>query len=70
MPRYTAWKTVIDGTEKKHRGQNATYTWLNESALNLPDGTRIAVLVQEQHAGDHWYTYEDLVVRNGQLNNA
>lgn len=69
MPRYTAWKTVIDGTEKKHRSENAVYTWLNEQTASLADGTAITVLVQEQHAGDRWGLFETLTVRDGQLHN-
>ena len=69
MLRYTAWKTVIDGTEKTHRSENATYAWLREQAADLADGTAVDVLVQEQHAGDRWYPFETLTVHAGQLHN-
>jgi len=67
MARYTAWKTVIDGAEKKHRSENATYKWLNEQAPELADGTAVGVFVQEQHAGDRWYTFENHVIRDGRI---
>lgn len=70
MARYTAWKTVIDGTDKKHRSENATYAWLRGKAAELPDGTRVEVFVQEAGRKDHWYTFEKLVARNGRLNDA
>ena len=69
MLRYTAWKTVIDGTEKTHRSENATYAWLREQAADLADGTKVVVQVREQHAGDRWQPYETLTVRNSQLHN-
>ena len=67
MPRYTAWKTVINSVEKTHRSQNATDTYLIASALNLPDGVRIEMCVPQQHAGDRWYPYETLVVHDGRV---
>jgi hypothetical protein len=70
MARYIAWKTIIDGAEKKHRSETKTYEWLRAQAADLPDGTRIAVLVQEQHAGDRWYTFENMIVRSGTLGDA
>ena len=65
MARYTAWMTVIDGVEKKHRSENATYTWLRDQAGELPDGTKVSVFVQEEGRKDHWYTFERLVVLDG-----
>ena len=41
MARYTAWKTVIDGDEKKHRSENATFKWLNEQAPDWLTGLRL-----------------------------
>jgi hypothetical protein len=54
MPRYTAWKTVIDGTEKKHRSEAATYKWLNEQAPEITDGTKVGVFVQESGGGEQY----------------
>jgi hypothetical protein len=67
MPRYSAWKTVIGGAEKRHRSENATYKWLREWAAEQPDGTRVAVYVQESTRKGHWYTFEEHVVRSGML---
>lgn len=66
MPRYTAWKTVIDGTEKKHRSENATYKFLRDWAVGQPDGVKADVFVQEQHS-DRWHVFEHHVVRTGFL---
>lgn len=63
MPRYTAWKTVIDGAERTHRSENATYRWLREQAPNLAEGTAITVQVRD---GSRWGLYETLTVRDGQ----
>ena len=64
MPRYTGWKTVIDGAEKSHRSQNAAYAWLREKAADLPEGTTIDVQVRE---GARWLPYEKVTVRDGHL---
>jgi hypothetical protein len=66
MARYTAWKTVIDGTEKKHRSENKTYEFLRAWAAEQPDGAKAEVFVQEQHS-DRWHTFERHVVRGGML---
>jgi hypothetical protein len=66
MARYTAWNTVIDGAEKKHRSENATYKFLREWASGQPDGS---VYVQEQYS-DTWYPFEHHGVRSGMLDEA
>jgi hypothetical protein len=66
MPRYSAWKTVIGGAEKRHRSENATYKWLREQAPDLPDDTTVTVMVQE---GPRWGLFETLTIRAGQIHN-
>lgn len=67
MARYTAWKTVIDDTEKKHRSENATYKFLRDWASEQPDGARASVYVQEQ-GSNRWHLFEHHVVRGNYLN--
>jgi hypothetical protein len=69
MARYTGWKTVVDGAEKRHRSENKTYEWLCEWAAGQPDGAKVSVYVQEQHS-DRWCPYEALSVDGGQLTDA
>jgi hypothetical protein len=69
MPRYTAWKVVTAGGEKKHRSENKTYEWLREWASQQPDGVKADVYVQET-GSDRWHVFEHLVVRDGFLNEA
>ncbi|GAA0529371.1 hypothetical protein GCM10010172_07560 [Paractinoplanes ferrugineus] len=66
MARYVAWKTVIDGTEKKHRSENKTYDWLRQWAADQADGAKVEVFVQEQYS-QTWHVFERHVVRSGVL---
>lgn len=67
MPRYTAWKAVTAGGEKKHRSENATYKWLREWAAQQPDGVKADVYVQES-GSDRWHVFEHHIVCAGRLN--
>jgi hypothetical protein len=69
MARYTAWKTVIDGTEKRHRSENKTYEFLRAWAAEQPDEAKAEVFVQE-HGSSRWYTFERHVVRDGLIREA
>lgn len=68
MARYTAWKTVIDGVEKKHRSENKTYEFLRAWAPGQPDGAKAVVYVQGDGVRG-WGLYERLEVRGGLLCN-
>lgn len=67
MPGRSRWKTVIDGVEKSHRSERATYDFLVDWAETQPDGAKSTVYVQDDRSGGRWQTFERHVVINGLL---
>jgi hypothetical protein len=66
MSARTKWKTVIDGAEKSHRSEDATYEFLRDWAASADAGAKVSVYVQEA-GSERWMTYEHLSVLNGRL---
>lgn len=66
MPRYTKFKTVIDGAEHIYPSEGKAYEALRDWAAQQPEGARAKVYVQEKR-GEQWYLFERHVVRGGFL---